>query len=142
MKNKWYVIKDLNEFIEYARSLVFKYFGETNQDPTDDLSIVIASLSDDEKLEMDSIISKEECDIIAKQHIKTKINRKTKKVRHYITDNILQEMLESFNDRMVSNILNKLVNEGYLESAFDEKSNDFIFWVVDKNENKESPETD
>jgi hypothetical protein len=51
-------------------------------------------------------------------------------------------MLESFNDRMVSNILNKLVNDGYLESAFDEKSNDFIFWVVDKNENKESPETD
>ncbi|NBQ16955.1 hypothetical protein EBU24_01420 [bacterium] len=142
MKNRWYVIKDLNEFIEYARSLVFKYFGETNQEQTDDLSMVICSLSNDDKLEMDRVISREECDIIAKQHIKTKINNKTKRVKHYITDTILQEMLESFNDRMVSNILNKLVNDGHLESAFDEKSNDFIFWVVDKNENKESPETD
>jgi hypothetical protein len=35
---------------------------------------------------------------------------------------------------MISNLLNTLVNKGLVETAFDEKSNDFVFWV--KNENK------
>jgi hypothetical protein len=37
---------------------------------------------------------------------------------------------------MVSNILAKLVNDGLIDSAFDSEKNDFIFWVVDKDNNK------
>ena len=45
---------------------------------------------------------------------------------------------------MVSNILNQLVNKGILESAYDEKSNDFIFWLKESigDEEKNKPETD
>lgn len=142
MKNKWYLIKNYDNFIDHARSLVFKYFGEYNQDTenTDDLADIMLSFTDSEKLERDNLISLEECEIISRQFIKQKFSKKDKKIKYYITDTRLEKMLESFNSRMVSNILNKLVNDGLLESAFDEQSNDFIFWVKDNE--KEAPETD
>lgn len=142
MKDKWYLIKNYDGFINHARSLVFKYFGEYNQDleNSDDLAEILLSFTDSEKLEMDKLISLEECEIISRQFIKKKFSKKEKKNKYYITDTRLEKMLESFNSRMVSNILNKLVNDGLLESAFDEQANDFIFWVKDNE--KEAPETD
>jgi hypothetical protein len=136
-KKEWYVIGNLSEFIEHARRLVFKFFGEVNKNSEDYLSTIIASLNDDEEKELDKTLSFTECETIAKQFLKQKINKKTKAISYYINDTILMDMLESFNNRMVSNILNKLVNDGLLESAFDEKHNDFIFWVKEENnENK------
>ena len=35
---------------------------------------------------------------------------------------------------MTSNILNGLVNKGIVETAYDDETNDFVFWI--KNENK------
>jgi hypothetical protein len=35
------------------------------------------------------------------------------------------------------------VQKGLVESAFDDKANDFVFWIKDKDENQEEkPETD
>ena len=41
---------------------------------------------------------------------------------------MLYKMIEHVNQRMVSNIIAKLVNGGLLESAFDDEKNEFIFW--------------
>jgi len=47
---------------------------------------------------------------------------------------------------MVSNILQGLVQRGIVETAFDDESNDFVFWVKNNEENteekNEKPETD
>jgi hypothetical protein len=144
MKNNgWYIVKDLPSFIDHARRLVFKFFGEVNKNASDSFTGLIAGLTPTEEEEMDAMLSFSECEIIAKNFLKKQIHRKTKAIRYYINDTILTEMLESFNSRMVSNILNKLVNDGLLESAFDEERNDFIFWVNENNANeKETPETD
>jgi hypothetical protein len=37
---------------------------------------------------------------------------------------------------MISNILNSLVNKGMIETAFDNKSNDFVFWIKDSKNNE------
>ena len=43
---------------------------------------------------------------------------------------------------MISNMLNTLVNKGLLETAYDNESNDFIFWVKNNETSQEKPETD
>ncbi|NBU33514.1 hypothetical protein EB118_10350 [bacterium] len=142
MKNsEWYLIKDLREFIDHARKLVFKFFGEMNQSSPDSFTSML-SLTGPEKTEMDNTLTFNECEIIVKNFIKTKVNRRTKLLEHYINDKILTKILEAFNSRMISNILNKLVNDGLLETAFDEKTNDFIFWVKENDIKKQNPETD
>ncbi|NDC71900.1 MAG: hypothetical protein EBZ62_00395 [Sphingobacteriia bacterium] len=139
MKNDgWYIIKDLPSFIDHARRLVFRFFGEVNKNASDSFTGLIAGLTPTEEDEMNNILSFSECEIIAKNFLKKKVNRKTKAIEYYINDKILTEMLESFNSRMVSNILNKLVNDGLLESAFDEERNDFIFWPVDPKSSEDS----
>lgn len=146
-KYDYYEIKDFDSFIEYSRTLVFKFFGESQAEETkDDMSEVLASINAADKEEMDRVLSKSECELIAKNYLKVKISKKTQNKRYYLNEKILYDMLESFNSRMISNMLNKLVNDGLLESAYDPDQNDFIFWRKDigKNEAKESetPETD
>ncbi|NBT08684.1 MAG: hypothetical protein EBS98_07780, partial [Chitinophagia bacterium] len=53
-------------------------------------------------------------------------------------------ILEELNSRLVSNILNSLVNKGLIESAYDSDTNDFVFWVKNdsKDKQQEKPETD
>ena len=73
-------------------------------------------------------------------------NKITKKERYIISTKNYLEMIESFNARMISNLLSHLVSQGFIESAFDTEANDFIFWMKDnaeENKNKEQkPETD
>ena len=140
MKNNdktWFLIKNFEGFVNHARGLVFKVFGESvgAEEIDEDMSTIYESLSKLDLEEMNRTLPLEECLLITKQHIKIKTNKKTKETEYYINDKILFSLLESFNTRMVSNILNKLSNDGLLESAFDEEKNDFIFWIKDdKNE--------
>jgi len=129
----WFLIQDFERFVNHARGLVFKVFGESvgAEEIDEDMSTIYHSLSKLDLEEMDRTLPLEECLLITKQHIKIKTNKKTKETEYYINDNILFRLLESFNTRMVSNILNKLSNDGLLESAFDEEKNDFIFWIKD-----------
>ena len=132
----WFLIKDFEGFVNHARGLVFKVFGESvgQEDIDEDMSTIYESLSKLDLEEMNRTLPLEECLLISKQHIKIKTNKKTKEIEYYINDKILFSLLESFNTRMVSNILSKLTNDGLLESAFDEEKNDFVFWIKeDKN---------
>lgn len=142
MKNEnWYIVDDLDGFVLSSRKLIFNNFGKTN-DSQSDIGSMFAEIKPEEQDEFDTILTQEESLIIAKGLLKKQLNKKTKEVRYVLTDEIYIELLESMNDRMVSNTLNSLVNKGYLESGFDAESNDFVFWVKDENDQKEKPETD
>jgi hypothetical protein len=78
--------------------------------------------------------------VIAKGLMKKQFNKKTKAERYLITDKMYMQLIEDMNDRMVSNVLNNLVNKGLLETGYDAESDDFVFWIKDNE--KEIPETD
>jgi hypothetical protein len=135
--DQWFFISDFDNFVDHSRSLVFKFFGEVNNIADDSMTASLAKLSHEEIKEMDETLTHEESAIIIKNHAKQQINRKTKQIRYCLTDKLLQSIIEDLNSRMVSNILNSLVNKGVLDSAYDDEQNDFIFWVK---EEKQKPE--
>ena len=138
-----FIVDDLNKLVEATRVLVFDNFGKTNEEGEDDLSFLITDLGPDELDELNNVLTQEECLIIAQNFVKPQVNRRTKKIRYIMTNTKFMEMVESFNARMISNLLNSLVNKGVLETAYDEKCNDFIFWVKNENEtDNQKPETD
>jgi Tfp pilus assembly pilus retraction ATPase PilT len=138
MNEQWYVIKNMKDFVNQTRILVFNSFGSTK--PENDMDALMDSLKPEDQDELDNILSYDESVVMTKDLAKKQKNKKTKKIRYLITDDIYHNIIKSFNDRMVSNLLNSLVNKGLVETAFDEKTNDFMFWI--KDENKELPETD
>lgn len=140
---QWFLIKDFDDFVDHARSLVFKFFGVANEMADDPLSSSLAMLTKEELSEMDETLTRDESAIIIKNHARKQINKKTKETRYCLNDNVLQIIIEDLNSRMVSNILNVLVNKGVLDSAFDTDQNDFIFWVKDEDDSKQNqkPET-
>lgn len=133
MNNNWFVIKDLKNFINSTRILVFNNYGGTSKD-TEDL---ITDLSENDANELDNILSYDESYTIIKTIARTQKNKKTKEKRFIINDVKFEEIILALNDRMTSNILNSLVNRGIVETAYDAEKDDFIFWVKD-----EKPETD
>ena len=141
MKDNWYIVDDLDGFVLSSRRLIFNNFGKTG-DSQSDIDSMFAEIKPEEQDEFDSILTQEESLIIAKGLLKKQLNKKTKETRYVLTDEIYIELLESMNDRMVSNTLNSLVNKGLLESGFDAESNDFVFWIKDEEDKKEQPETD
>jgi regulator of PEP synthase PpsR (kinase-PPPase family) len=141
--DQWFFINDFDDFVDHSRSLVFKFFGEANKIADDSMTSSISKMSKKEVTEMDETLTHDESAIIIKNHARKQINKKTKEVRYCLTDKLLQSIIEDMNNRMISNILNSLVNKGVLDSAYDSDQNDFIFWVKDDDEtqNKKS-ETD
>jgi Mg/Co/Ni transporter MgtE len=134
---QWFLIKDLNDFVDHFRSLVFKFFGTTNEiSNTDSLNSILSEMSKEELEEMNETLSHAEAEIIIKNYAKKQVNKKTKEIRYCINDKIFQSIIEDLNTRMISNILNTLVNKGVLDSAFDTDQNDFIFWIKDEDDNK------
>lgn len=145
MGTQWFCINDFDDFIDSARRLVFKFFGQANEMGEDSLVSVLSHMSKEEIEELDTTLSYEESVVIVKQHARKKVNRKTKIEKYYITDKILTLIIEELNARMISNIISKLVNQGVLDTAYDSEINDFVFWVKDdenNNSRKEKPETD
>lgn len=145
MKNdQWFFINDFDEFVDHSRSLVFKFFGAVNEIADDSMTASLSqlnNLSKEELTEMDETLSHDESAIIIKNHARKQFNKKTKETRYCLTDKILQSIIEDLNSRMVSNILNTLVNRGVLDSAYDDEKNDFIFWVKEEQQ-RQKPETD
>jgi hypothetical protein len=136
--NDWYIINDLDTFVNTTRTLVFNNFGKKTGDESLD---IIDTVPPEEIDEFNKILSYEESIIIAKDMLKKQTNKKTMKERYLLSDDIYMQFIDSLNARMVGNILNNLVNKGLVETAFDEESNDFIFWCSEDDENKK-PETD
>lgn len=124
-----FIIKDIDAFVQASRVLVFNSFDE-NKDK--ELSHDISKLHSEELSELDSILSQNECMIIAKEFFKTQVNKTTQETRLVITEKKYLRMIEAFNDRMVSNMLNNLVKKGIVDSAYDDEANDFVFWLKNK----------
>lgn len=146
MNEEWFIIKDLKEFINASRRLVFQNFGSKSDDDFD-IEHMLTDMSLDDETEMDNVLSYNEAFTIAKSFIKRQINKKTKEHRYILNEDVYMSIITALNDRMISNILNNLVNKGLIETAYDDQSNDFVFWVKDehkKNIDKSSgsPETD
>jgi sulfite reductase beta subunit-like hemoprotein len=139
MSDQWFVITDLDDFTDKARAIVYNNFGVWNN--PDNIDILIDDVVENEQEEFEKVLSHQESVVIVKEFVKRQKNKKTKQTRYTLNDTIFAEIVHSLNERMVSNIINGLVQKGLVETAFDDKSNDFVFWVKDENE-KEKPETD
>jgi DNA-binding HxlR family transcriptional regulator len=138
MSEKWYVVPDLNNFTDKARAIVYNNFGMWQDN--DELDILIDDIKDQDQEEFNKVLSHQESLVIIKELIKKQKNKKTKKIRYTLNDTIFADIVYKLNDRMVSNIVNGLVQRGLVESAFDSDANDFVFWI--KENETEKPETD
>jgi len=138
----WYVISDLSDFTDKARSIVYNNYG--SWDNESDVEDLMDDVAETEREDFDKMLSHQECLVIVKENLKRERNKKTKKIRYILNDEIFVEIITKLNDRLTSNIMSSLVQKGLVESAFDDEENDFVFWVKnneDKNE-AEKPETD
>lgn len=132
MKEQWYEITDLSEFVNSTRKMVFHFFGKLNikGEDIDSKLKEIWQMGDEELEELDSTLSFDECMIIAKNHLKAETSITENNYR--VSDRIFMNIVEDINSRLVSNILANLASKGLIETAFDEETNDFCFWVCDK----------
>jgi hypothetical protein len=139
----WFIIKDFEGFIESTRALVFNSFGN-DKDKTDkekpDKDDFIMSVSDKDKEELDKVLSYDESLVIIIGFLKKEKHKTSNRIRYLVNDSSFMDIIYSLNDRMTSNILNGLVNRGLVETAYDDESNDFVFWV--KEDENKNPETD
>jgi thiaminase len=133
--NDEFIIKDIEYFVNYSRVLLFNLFGKDNNSEIDDVNKDMTDLSEEEKKELDTILSYDESLVIIKSIAKEQKHKITKKSRYIITDELFLQIIEALNDRMTSNLLNGLVNRGLVETAYDDEAEDFVFWVKE-NKNK------
>jgi hypothetical protein len=128
----WLEISNMEKFTEYLRNIVYINFKDDNQDDSKnyqiDLGEDLPEITEEEETELSEILTQKECIVIVKETSKKIIHKKTKNIKYLINDSILSKLIEDFNQRMISNIIAKLVKRGILESAYDDKKNDFIFW--------------
>jgi regulator of PEP synthase PpsR (kinase-PPPase family) len=137
-----YEIKDLNQFTESARRVVFGGFGKSVEETKDGFTDMLESLSGEEETEMNKVLSQQESILIVKSLIKTQTNKKTQAIRYIINEKVFEDVLDALNARLVSNILSNLMKRGLIESAYDDKLNDFVFWVKeDENKNNKKSDT-
>jgi hypothetical protein len=139
--SEWFVVNNIKEFTNKARSIVYKNFGSS--DDKTDLDILMDDIKKEEEAEFEKVLSYQESLVIVRQNVKKEINKKNKKIRYILDEEIFSNIIHMLNDRMVSNIINNLVNKGVIETGYDADINDFIFWIKDNDETtEEKPETD
>jgi hypothetical protein len=131
----WFVISDLEEFTDKARSIVYNNFGQWSDDLNKPVSI--DDVTPDELEEFNKLLSHEESLVIVKQLVKKEKHKKTQKIRYILNDKMFIRIIDDLNARMVSNIMNSLVQKGLVESAFDDTKNDFVFWIKENDEQNE-----
>jgi hypothetical protein len=143
MDSEWFIISDLEDFIEKTRFLVYDNFGAASKEQQKELKLEPSNKGELE--EINSILSYNESYSIVKAKIRKQKHKILKnKYRYLLSDKIFLDIISDLNTRMVSNILNNLVQKGLIESGFDSEANDFIFWIKEdaKKNEKEKPETD
>jgi hypothetical protein len=136
---EWFIISDLDDFVDQARNIVYNQFGSADNQEVDD---IVSEVSDIEKEELDEILSHQEAMTIAKQTIKTQRHEITKDVRYILNDDMFADFIQNLNTRMVTNLLNNLANKGLIESSYDSEINDFVFWIKEDEDNNKKTETD
>lgn len=130
MEEEWFIINNIDEFTDKVRAIVFNNFGAW--DGADELDSLIDTVKQSDKEELDKILSHQESLLIVKESVKIQTSKNKKRTRYTLNEKIFADVLEKLNSRMVSNILNGLVQKGLVDTAYDEQSNDFIFWVKDQ----------
>lgn len=133
MSNR-FIIDDLDQFVDGVRRVVFFGFGKKTEEIDNDLENIIVELGPEEEDEMNNVLGHQESKIIVKSLVKKQTNKVTKQNRYILDEVIFSEIVESLNARLVSNILVQLTQKGLVESAYDEKLDDFIFWIKDDND--------
>lgn len=123
-----YVVSDIDKFVDQTRKIVFGCFGEYDEITDENMDDLISQLSETDIEELDRTLSHGECLTILHTHVEPKMTRR-KKVKYIITQEKFNSIIEDFNSRLVSNLLQQLVAKGLIESSYDEEENDFIFWV-------------
>lgn len=135
MNNK-YSIVDINKFIETTRVMVYNSFGQSDL-TIDKVDMDIENLEQEERQELDVYLGQKEAQRIIFEYIK---KRKTKNGDTiYILSE--EEFLKIINDltlRLTSNLLNNLATRGLINTAFDEETNDFIFWAKEDGKNADN----
>lgn len=134
---EWFAVSDISEFTDKIREIVYLNFGAWEKEET--INTSVDQLNDKDQSELDSILSHQESLVIVKENLKRQKNSKTKKIRYALNEKIFADIIAKLNERMISNLLNSLVQKGLVETAFDSESNDFIFWCkkgVDENNKK------
>jgi hypothetical protein len=128
--NETFIINDIDELVEKSRLIVYNNFGkwDTNESEVSLDSEVI------NKQELDQLLSYKESFSIVKEKVKKQRNKRTKKIRYILDEIIFLDIIDSLNQRMVSNTIKSLVDKGLIESGFDSEANDFVFWVKEKND--------
>lgn len=137
----WFVIKDLQSFIDATRTMVFVNFNDENEEKSDNV-ISIDDLSKTDQDELNKLLSYDEAFMVAKPHFTKQKNKRTSEIRYTLSESNYIDIVSDMNSRMISNIMTQLVNKGLVETAFDEKSNDFIFWVKDEYKQQKDSEAD
>jgi hypothetical protein len=138
--DEWFIVKDIDGLVDSSRALVFNNFGSKKEENSE-VDLLDMEIDEKDKDELDKILSFDESKIIIIAMLKKQKNKKTNNIRYMLNDSLFMEIISSLNDRMVSNILNGLVNKGMVETAYDAETNDFVFWISDEYK-KEKPETD
>jgi hypothetical protein len=123
-----YVIKDLDQFAVYIRKISLHKFSETNKVVDDEFSSSFLKEKENIKND-DEIISIKEV-----ENIIFSLARENNEEELLLNDKILHNIIEAINERIVTNLLNILANKDIVESAFDEKVNDFVFWIKEEND--------
>lgn len=131
----YYVITDINKFVLETRKIVFGGFGQDID--KENIDNFISELTDTDIEDLDNTLSQEECIAIIHTHIKP---RKTKsgKTKYLMSDNVFTTIIEDFNSRLISNLLQQLVSKGLIESSYSVEDNDFIFWLKEDHEDETS----
>jgi hypothetical protein len=139
--DEWFVVKDIDGLINSSRALVFNSFGKKDQKNNDDINPLDLQIDQTDKEELDQTLSFDESKVIIMNIIKKQKHKTMDKIRYLLNDNLFMKIIQSLNDRMISNLLNSLVNKGFVDTAYDAEANDFVFWVKDHENKNENPET-
>ena len=139
---EWFTIIDLEAFVDSTRVLVYELFGNESKGKDKDENIAKTNtdykkLTKTEQEEINECLTYQEALLISKDFLKERVNKKLKQKKYLISEKSYLSFLESLNARLVSNMLSKMVKQDLLESAFDEESNDFIFWLKEENDEKD-----
>ena len=141
---EWFAIVDLDSFVNSTRVLVYELFGNQDKEKNDSVAKTntdYEKLTSIEKKEINECLTHQESLLISKEFITEKESKKLKKKRYIISDKDYLSFLESLNARLVSNMLSKMVKQDLLDTAFDEESNDFVFWLKEEENNEKDKNT-
>lgn len=122
-----YSIIDIEVFIEKTRVMVYNFFGQSEL-PIDEVDMEIDNLEEEARQELDNCLSQKEAEMIAFEHLKKTKNKKGE-IIYILSEVKFMKIIEDFTLRITSNILNSLAAKGLLNTAFDEETNDFVFWA-------------